>query len=337
MIDLRSDTVTKPTDVMRKAMAEAIVGDDVYGDDPTMNELEAYAAELVGKEAALFVPSGTFGNQVCVLTHTKPSDEVILADDSHIIQHEVGAAGLISGVQFRAIDCADGVMPIEAIKKRIRGIDIHYPDTTLICVENAHGDGMVLPMDYLKSVKELADENNILIHMDGARLFNAATYLGVDAKEITRFVDSVTFCLSKGLCAPVGSIVAGTKEFIEKARKNRKLLGGGMRQVGILAAPGLIALKEMRLRLHEDHENALNLAKGLKKIKEITIDIKRVQINLVFFKFNVDVDEVRFIKYMESQGIIINGSEHYKMRFATNNGVTKADIQRIIKAVKEYF
>nr|MDA3847487.1 GntG family PLP-dependent aldolase [Vallitaleaceae bacterium] len=177
MIDLRSDTVTKPTEAMRAAMAAAIVGDDVYGDDPTMNELENYAAELVGKEAALFVPSGTFGNQLCILTHTKPSDEVILSDDCHIIQHEVGAAGLISGVQLRTIECDSGLMPLSAIKKRIRGTDIHFPLTRLICLENAHGDGVVLPLDYMASIREIADEQSISIHLDGARLFNAATYL----------------------------------------------------------------------------------------------------------------------------------------------------------------
>jgi len=337
MIDLRSDTVTKPTESMRSAMAVAVVGDDVYGDDPTMNELETYAADLVGKEAALFVPSGTFGNQLCILTHTKPSDEVILSDDCHIVQHEVGAAGLISGVQFRTIACDSGLMPIAAIKSRIRGVDLHFPKTSLICLENAHGDGLVLPLDYMSEVSALAIENNIPIHLDGARLFNAATYLEVDAKEITKHVDSVMFCLSKGLCAPVGSIIAGTKEFIDKARKNRKLMGGGMRQVGILAAAGLIALREMRLRLSEDHEHAHILAKGLSHIKEIKVDVSRVHINLVFFEFNLDVDETKFINYMNSKGVVINGSEHYKMRFATNNGVTRADIERVLRAVEDFF
>ncbi|MDA3845563.1 MAG: GntG family PLP-dependent aldolase, partial [Vallitaleaceae bacterium] len=274
---------------------------------------------------------------LCILTHTKPSDEVILSDDCHIIQHEVGAAGLISGVQLRTIECDSGMMPIKAIKKRIRGTDIHYPLTRLICIENAHGDGVVLPLDYMASIRELADEHGISIHLDGARLFNAATYLDTDVKEITKHVDTVMFCLSKGLCAPVGSLIAGSKAFIDKARKNRKLMGGGMRQVGVLAAPGLIALRDMRLRLHEDHENATTLAKGLNHIKEIDIDKSSVHINLVFFNFNVTVDEPEFINYMSSKGIIINGSEHYKMRFATNNGVSQADIERVLRGVEDFF
>ncbi|MDD2483917.1 MAG: low specificity L-threonine aldolase, partial [Eubacteriales bacterium] len=270
-IDLRSDTVTMPTDEMRKAMAEAPVGDDVYGDDPTVNRLEAIAAEKVGKEAALFVPSGTFGNQLCVLTHTRRGDEIILGKNCHIVLHEVGAAAVIAGVQLRTLDTINGMLVPADVEMAIRGKDIHYPDTGLICVENAHGLGTAIPLDNLLMIKELAEEHGIPVHMDGARIFNAATALGVDAKEIAACCDSVMFCLSKGLAAPVGSMVAGTKEFIDRARKNRKLMGGGMRQAGILAAAGIIALEKMTERLVVDHENAAYLAEQLSKIHGIDV------------------------------------------------------------------
>lgn len=245
MIDLRSDTVTKPTKAMREAMYNAMVGDDVYGDDPTVNELEAYAAKLVGKEAALFVPSGTFGNQLALLTHCQRGDEVLLGDDCHIVQHEVGAAAVIAGVQLRTLISKKGILDPEEIRSKIREEELHYPRTGLICLENAHSNGRVIPLKAMASVREIALERQVPVHLDGARLFNAATYLKVDVKEITKYCDTVMFCLSKGLCAPVGSILAGSKSFIERGRKNRKLMGGGMRQAGVIAAAGLIALKEM--------------------------------------------------------------------------------------------
>ena len=255
-IDLRSDTVTMPTEEMRKAMAEAEVGDDVYEDDPTVNRLQELAAEMVGKEAALFVPSGTFGNQLCVLTHTRRGDEVILGEDCHIVLHEVGGAAVIAGVQLRTLKSNNGMLDPADVEAAIRpGDDIHYPHTGLICVENAHGLGTAIPVNNLQAIKKIGEEHGIPVHMDGARIFNAAVALGVDAKEIAACADSVQFCLSKGLAAPVGSLVAGTKEFIEIARKNRKLMGGGMRQAGILAAAGIIALEKMTKRLHIDHEN----------------------------------------------------------------------------------
>jgi len=242
-------------------MAKAVVGDDVYGDDPTLCLLEKKAAEYSAKEAALFVPSGTMGNQVAVMTHTKRGNEIIAEENCHIVQHEVGAAAVLSGVMVRTVKGNMGIMDPQDIEKAIRGDDIHYPPTGLICMENALSNGTVVPLSRMKEIYSIAKERNIPVHLDGARLFNAAATLGVDASQITQYTDSVMFCLSKGLCAPVGSMLAGSRQFVDKARKNRKLLGGGMRQAGILAAAGLIALEKMTKRLPEDHENAKYMAK----------------------------------------------------------------------------
>lgn len=226
-IDLRSDTVTKPTDEMRRAMAYAEVGDDVYGDDPTVNKLEKLAAEILGKEAALFVPSGTFANQLALFTHCNRGDEVIIGDDYHIVQHEAGAAGIISGVQLRTIETDRGALIPEVVEKKIRKVDdIHYPKTGLICLENAHSNGRVIRLENYEKIRNIAEKYKVPIHLDGARIFNAATFLKIQASEIAKYADSVSFCLSKGLCAPVGSLLVGNKEFIEKARKKRKIMGG---------------------------------------------------------------------------------------------------------------
>jgi len=335
-IDLRSDTVTMPTQEMRKAMSEAPVGDDVYGDDPTINRLEALAAQMVGKEAALFVPSGTFGNQLCVLTHTKRGDEVILGKDCHIVLHEVGGTAVIAGVQLRTLDTMNGMLVPADIECAIRGQDIHYPDTGLICVENAHGMGTAIPLDNLTMIKELAEEHGIPVHMDGARLFNAAVALGVDACEIAACADSVMFCLSKGLAAPVGSLVAGTKDFIARARKNRKLMGGGMRQAGILAAAGLIALEKMTARLAEDHQNAAYLAEQLSRIPGVEVKDDRRDINMVFFEMCEDViPEDKLVSHLLKNGIKICGIENDEWRFVTNLDVTREDIDFVIGKMKE--
>lgn len=335
-IDLRSDTVTKPTEEMRKAMYEAEVGDDVYGDDPTITELESYAAELVGKEASLFVPSGTFGNQLSLFTHCNRGDEVILGEDCHIIMHEVGAPAVIAGVQLRPIKSNKGEIDPVEIEKRIRGVDIHFPETGLICVENAHSNGRVISLENMKEIYNIGSKHNIPIHLDGARLFNAATYLNVEPKEITKYCNSVMFCLSKGLCAPVGSMLAGSKDFIAKARKKRKIMGGGLRQAGILAAAGLVALKDMRQCLREDHQNALYLGEQLSKIPGINIDLDDININMVFFNmnnelYNMDNLEKEFYK----KGIKINGPENGELRFVTNYWVKKEQIDYVIKTLRE--
>ncbi|MDN5338293.1 MAG: threonine aldolase [Thermotogaceae bacterium] len=335
-IDLRSDTVTVPTPEMRKAMCEATVGDDVYGDDPTMNELEKIAAQKVGKEAALFVPSGTFGNQLALLTHTLRGDEVILDETCHIVMHEVGASAVIAGVQLRTFKSKNGVPSPDEIEKLIRENDIHYPRTGLICLESAHSLGTVIPLDVMEKVRGISLKHGIPIHLDGARVFNAATSLGIDVKEITSKVDSVMFCLSKGLCAPVGSMLAGNREFIEKARKNRKLMGGGMRQAGILAAAGIVALEKMTDRLKEDHENAKYLAELLEsEFDFIEIKKDRLEINMVFFELKKDIDHSDFVSKMFENGIKINPPEGSEYRFVTHYYINRDKIERTIEVMKK--
>ena len=335
-IDLRSDTVTMPTDEMREAIKNALVGDDVYGDDPTVNKLEEIAAEKVGKEAALFVPSGTFGNQLALFTHARRGQEVIVGKNNHIVVHEVGASAVIAGVQLRTLETSNGLMNPNDVERSIRPDDIHEPETGLICVENAHGCGAVIPLDNLREIKKIAENHSISVHMDGARLFNAAVSLNVDAKEIAACADSVMFCLSKGLAAPAGSILAGEKKFIERARKNRKLMGGGMRQIGILAAAGIIALEEMTLRLYEDHENARYLADELSKLKGINVMRDRLDIDMVFFEMSEDViAQEKLIEELFKRNIKINGLENGEYRFVTHIGVTKKDIDYVIGCMKE--
>jgi threonine aldolase len=286
-IDLRSDTVTVPTSDMREAMATASVGDDVYGEDPTVNELERQAALRLGKEAGIFLSSGTQGNLIAILAQTGRFDEIIAADKCHITTYEVGNPAALGGVHTRHIPVGkDGLMPLEQLEAAIRPANIHYPATRLICLENTQGSlgGVVLPIEYVNAVGALAHRYNVQVHIDGARIFNAATALNCDVAEIVRAADSITFCLSKGLCAPVGSVLVGNADLIARARRIRKALGGGMRQAGILAAAGLIALNEMTLRLHEDHQNARTLAIGLSKLPQLEIDLAQVQTNMVFIK-----------------------------------------------------
>jgi threonine aldolase len=334
-IDLRSDTVTVPTPKMREAMFRAEVGDDVYEDDPTVKELEEYAAFISGKEASLFVPSGTFGNQLALFTHCKRGDEVIIGDDCHIVQHEVGAASVIAGVQLRTIETIKGALDPDQVASKIRGEDIHYPATGLIVMENAHSNGRVIPLSKMEEVFQVAKKHQIPVHLDGARLFNAAAYLKRDAKEITAYCDSVMFCLSKGLCAPVGSMLAGSREFIRKARKGRKLMGGGLRQAGFLAAAGLVALKEMRSRLNEDHENALLLGKALAQIPGIKVALEDIHINMVFFKIEgYPHHESDIIAGLWENGIKANPPENGLMRFMTHHWVKKEDIPYIADAMR---
>ena len=332
MIDFRSDTVTKPTQRMREAMYRAEVGDDVYGTDPTTNRLQDYMAELCDKDAALFVPSGTFGNQLALFTHCKRGDEVILAEDCHIVAHEVGSAAVIAGVQLRTLESRHGMMDLEKVEKAIRKTeDIHFPDTGLICIENAFSDGGVINLEYMRKLRALADKYKLKIHLDGARVFNAATALNVEVKEVLKYVDSANICLSKGLCAPIGSMLVGSKDFIESALKKRKLMGGGMRQVGILAAAGFIAVKEMRLRLIEDHDNARYLAERLDIISGIEVKRDCLDINLIFFKVT---DEKLLAcltpEIFAREGILINPEEDGLFRFATHYYIDKEDIDKTI-------
>ena len=337
-IDLRSDTVTGQPDFMRQAMFEAVVGDDVYQDDPTVQELESLAAQMVGKEASLFVPSGTFGNQLALFTHCKRGDEVILGDSCHVIAHEVGAASVIAGVQLRTIDSLNGELSLSEIESKIRvGDDIHYPDTGLICVENAHSSGHVIPLSQMRAIFEMAKKYQLPVHLDGARVFNAATALGVDVQEITQYSDTVMFCLSKGLCSPVGSMLAGDKDFIALARKKRKLMGGGLRQAGFLAAAGIVSLTEMVQRLEADHKNACLLGERLSKISGVLVDIDRIEINMVFFEFeNPDIDTEKLVDFFLSNNIKINGMENGEMRFVTHYWITKEDVNKTADLLEEF-
>ena len=336
-IDLRSDTVTQPTEAMRAAMAAAPVGDDVYQDDPTAQKLEALAAAMTGFEAALFCPSGTMANQLAIMAHTKRGDEIILGQNSHVVAHEVGGAAILSATSYRIVDNPDDTIRGRDIHRLVRAQDIHHPDTGLVCLENALANGTVVPITLMKEAYTAAKAYHLPVHLDGARLFNAATYLGVDPKDITAYCDSAMFCLSKGLCAPVGSMLCGSQAFISRAKKYRKLLGGGMRQIGVLAACGIISLQDMTKRLHTDHENARYLAERLAQIPWITVDMDKVQINMVFFQATApDFNEAAFVQYLLDKGIKINGTEQGLYRFVTHNDISKRDIDVVVDAVKSW-
>jgi len=347
MIDIRSDTVTQPTAAMRKAMAEAEVGDDVYGDDPTVNRLEALGAQMLGKEAALFVPSGTFGNQLALFTWCPRGTEVILGEDCHIVVHEAGAPSVIAGVQIRCVPDPGGVIDPGEIKKRLRKQDLHAPATSLVCMENAHSSGRAARLEDMDAVKTIAKEWGLPVHLDGARIFNAAAALGCNASDIAARADSVMFCLSKGLCAPIGSLLAGTKDFVSAARLKRKIMGGGMRQAGILAAAGIIALKEHSSLLEADHLKAKKLARGLAKIKGVNV-IDSVDINMVFFKYQREAPAVaamptdaefavKITGHFASRGIAINPPEQGIFRFVTHYWIQQEEIDTILAASEEAF
>lgn len=336
MIDLRSDTVTKPTYAMRQAMAVAEVGDDVYREDQAVIELEETAAEILGKEAGLFVTSGTQGNQVAILTHTKRGQEVIVEADSHVFYYEVGAMAALAGLQTRPIAGMRGMMPLDEIAKAIRPENIHFPQTGLICLENTHNrsGGTILPLSYMQSVKELAEQHHLPVHLDGARLFNAVAATGISAAAYAATADSVQICLSKGLGAPIGSVLVGSRTFIEQARKWRKMLGGGMRQAGVIAAPGLIALTQMRDRLVEDHVRAKHLAKGLANIRGITVDVERVETNIVIADVSDSgLSTEEFLTVLEQCGVLATAFGGSLIRFVTHLDVTDDQIDDAIAAV----
>lgn len=336
-IDLRSDTVTVPTEQMRQAMCTAVVGDDVYGDDATVNELEALAAEMMGKEAGLFVPRGVMSNQLALFTHVNRGQEVILPDNCHIVAHEAGAAAIIAGAQLRTVQNVNGEMPLDIVEKYIRKDpnDIHQPTTALITYENADSDGQVRSLEYMKRVRELADRYHLPVHLDGARIFNAATVLGVEAKEIAQYADTISVCLSKGLCAPVGSVLVGSKEFIAQARRKRKIIGGGMRQVGILAAAGKIALTEMSKRLGEDHANAAYMADALSTVQGLEVYKERQQINMVFFRLKeYPLTSAELVRYLAEHNVVINGEDNGMMRFVTHKYVSREEIDQVVDLMK---
>jgi threonine aldolase len=337
ILDIRSDTVTKPTEEMRMAMYRAEVGDDVCGDDLTVIELERTAAQMVGKEAAIFVPSGTFGNQLSLFTHCKRGNEVILDDNCHIVQHEAGASSIIAGVQLRTIKCDSGYMDPEEIESKVRQVkDQHFPVTGLICMENAHSSGKVVAPEHMERIYDVAHKFGIPVHLDGARLFNAAISLNKDVREITKNCDSVMFCLSKGLGAPVGSILAGSAVFIENARYKRKIMGGGMRQVGVLAAPGLVALTRMVDRLSIDHENARTLADMIKDIPGITVKSNNLDINMIFFETDRHIEDASFVEYFSGRNILVYPPEDGVFRFVTNYGIDAGDLPLIAKTLEHF-
>jgi threonine aldolase len=339
LIDLRSDTVTRPTAAMRRAMAEAEVGDDVYREDPTVNLLEERAAALFGKEAAMFVPSGTMGNQIAVKLHTRPGTEVILEERSHIFNYEMGAAATFSGVTFRTVRGDRGQLNWDLISPAVHYRAPYYvTPTSLITLENTHNmaGGSVMPVAASNEICERAAEIGLPVHLDGARIFNASIALGVSVAEITRPLSSVMFCLSKGLGAPVGSLLLGDAAFINEGRNWRKRLGGGMRQVGILAAAGLIALEESPHKLVEDHRNAKVLAHGLAEIRGINVDLETVQTNIVIF----DVSETglspeRLTHELKGRGVLASGINAREMRMVTHCDVDRGAINRAIVATAE--
>lgn len=335
-IDLRSDTVTKPTPAMRRAMCEAEVGDDVYQNDPTVNRLEETAARILGKEAALFFPSGTQSNQAAVMSWTRRGDEIIVSDRCHIYEHEVGAVAALSGANMRTLSFAGGIPDPAQIAAAIRGEDIHFPPTTLICLENALGNGRVVPLDVMRGVYAVARQHGVPVHLDGARAFNAAVALGVEIRALTQYADSVSCCLSKGLCAPIGTVLAGTADFIRRARKNRKMLGGGMRQAGVLAAPALLALTEMPKRLHIDHENAKYLARALAAIDGVTCDAGAVEINMVFCRIDRPHELLDALPAkMLARHVKINPPEQGLFRFVTSNEVDRPALDQALAALRD--
>jgi len=329
--------VTLPTDAMRRAMAEAEVGDDVYGEDPTVRRLEELGAEMVGKEAALFVPTGTMGNQVAVMTHTRRGEEVILEADSHIFFYEVGGLAALSGVQARTVPGRRGAMDPGQVEAAVREDNIHFPRTALVCLENTHNrsGGTVVPLENMAAVADVARRHGAAVHLDGARIFNAATALGVPPSKVAAPADSVMFALSKGLAAPVGSLVAGRREWVERARKNRKLLGGGMRQVGVLAAAGIVALTSMVGRLAEDHANARRLGEGIASIPGLAVDLETVQTNMVSFEVNKPgLTALELVARMGEQGVKANATGSSRIRLVTHKDVSAADVDETLRVLR---
>lgn len=339
-IDLRSDTVTKPSQGMRKAIAEAVVGDDVFEDDPTARELEQAAAEITGREAGLFVPSGTMGNEAAILAHTQRGDEAIVEVDSHIYKYEVAGPAVLAGVQLAALKGENGILSRGQIETAIRSDDIHQPITRLVCVENTHNraGGVVWPLDGMREIHDMARERGLKVHMDGARIFNAAAASGRGVEEYCALADSVMFCLSKGLGAPIGSMVVGDADFIKLARRYRKLLGGGMRQVGIIAAAGLYALRNNVARLGDDHRRARRLAEALAGIGKLAIDLATVQTNIVVIdivKTGRGVEES--VLSLEKQGVLVVPFGRTRMRAVTHLDVDDADVDIAIRIFEKVF
>ena len=336
-IDLRSDTVTKPTPEMREAMAEAEVGDDVYMDDPTVNKLQEKAAEILGKEDSLFVPSGTMGNLLALLVHCQRGDEAIVGDCSHIYLNEAGGMAALGGIYPHAIkNQTDGTLALDDILSAIQSENVHHTITRLVCIENTQNvcGGVPLTVEYTRAVGKLARENNLLFHIDGARVFNAATAQNVSVEELVEPADSVMFCLSKGLCSPVGSMLVGSKKFVARARHLRKMLGGGMRQVGVLAAAGLISLEKMSKRLGEDHARAKKLADGLRQVNGLVLDAGTPFTNMIYFDLANDVrlNAFQVTEKMKERGILLDPDNDRRFRLVTHYWIDDAAVGKTVEA-----
>jgi threonine aldolase len=339
-IDLRSDTVTHPTKAMRKAMANAEVGDDVFGEDPTVNKLQSMAAEKMGKEAALFVPSGTMGNLAAILAHCDRGDEVILGNKAHTFLYEAGGISALGGVHSCQLpNQLDGTLSLKDIQSAVRSMDAHQPISRLVCLENTHNrcGGVALSAEYTRAVGELAHANGLLLHLDGARIYNAAVGQGIPASELVMPADSVTFCLSKGLCAPVGSVLCGSEEFIAKAHRIRKQLGGGMRQAGVLAAAGIVALETMTDRLAEDHKRAKLLVQGLSFLPWLVMDEGTPQTNMIFMNINetYPVDANKVAEYLEEQGVRVGVVGKKRFRLVTHYWIDDKGVDKTIVSFQE--
>jgi threonine aldolase len=337
-IDLRSDTVTLPTEEMLEAIRHAELGDDVFREDPTVNRLEEMAAAKMGKEAALLVTSGTQANLVSLISNTKRGELVILEAEAHMYWYEVGGISAIAGLLPWPVRSQRGAFDPNDVEAAIRPRNIHFPEPALICVENTHNrhGGTVITPDQIRAVSEVAKAHGLRLYMDGARIFNAAVALKTDVKEFTKHVDNLMFCLSKSLSCPIGSVVVGTQEFIEKARKTRKVLGGGMRQAGIIAAPGIIALEKMIDRLEEDHRNAKRLAEGIVKIAGIRVDLDCVQTNMVLFDISgLGVADEQFLSKLKESGVLASTLAKNKVRMVTHRGIEREHIEKTITAIED--
>jgi len=334
MIDLRSDTVTRPSAAMREAMANAEVGDDVWGDDPTVNLLQDKCKELTGKPAALFVTSGCMGNQLAIKCHTNPAEEIIAEWDSHIVKYEIAGPSFISGVQIMPLKGEHGFMDPDEITAHIRPDWYHYPKTSLVCIENTHNraGGTIYPLDEIKQVSKVCRENNLKLHMDGARVFNASVESGVNVKDYASEVDSITFCFSKGLGAPIGSILCGEEDFITRAHKFRKILGGGMRQAGIIAAGALYALENNVERLKDDHKNAKHFAEEISKLPYVVIDMESVQTNIVIFNTTKDANRIREV--LVGKGVVVTNDGKDKLRAVFHMDVSADQTDQAIEIFK---
>lgn len=339
-IDFRSDTVSHPTAAMRAAMAEAVVGDDVYGEDPSVNRLQSLAAEMLGKEAALFVPSGTMANIASIVAHTQRGDEVICGSNSHIFLNEQASMAVVGGVQACTIQEADdGTLPLDKVEASIREPDLHHPITRVIAIENTHNcmGGVPLTPEYTRQVGELAVSHGLRLHVDGARLFNSAVAQNVDVKTLVEPADSVYFCLSKGLCAPVGSLICGSRDFVEKTKRVRKMMGGGMRQAGVLAAAGIVALESMIDGLATDHANAKRLASGLSGIDGVEVPEVKLRTNLVYFDLSdaFPLDGRALTKRLADKGVLIGNTYGRSFRAATHHWIKAGHVDRLVDLVAE--